>query len=248
MPRPTSVDAGSVVVSVTLTVPVADALKTRNALPPGAICPMNVSVPAVSVGAAGVVDDELSLLLQAAASAETIATSSDRLIRVLKEPLCESDVTQLKDCRMKCMRATTALLGILLLGSACSHNSTTSPSASSTTTTTTVASPTVSETFSGTLPVGGFKFYSFTIAANGTVNVTLNSVAGIGVPSTVQVGLGIGQPAGIDCAATVTATAGANFAKPQATGTFGPGAFCVRVFDVGNLAAPASFNITIAHP
>ena len=251
MPRPTSVDAGSVVVSVTLTVPVADAVKMRNALPPGAIRPMNVSVPAVGVGAVGVVDAESSLLLQAAAataSAETIATRSDRLIRVLKEPLCESDVTQLKDCRMKCMRATTALLGILLLGSACSHNSTTSPSASSTTTPTTVASPTVSETFTGTLPVGGFKFYSFTIAANGTVNVTLNSVAGTGVPSTVQVGLGIGQPAGTDCAATVTATAGANFSKPQATGTFGPGAFCVRVFDVGNLAAPASFNITIAHP
>jgi hypothetical protein len=212
---------------------------------------MKVSVPAVGVGAAGVVDAELSLLPQAVAArdnAQTIVTRSDRLMRVLKKPLCESDVTQLKDCRMKRMRATTALLGILLLGSACSHNSTTSPSASSTSTTTTIAAPTVSETFTGTLPVGGFKFYSFTIAANGTVNVTLNSVTGTGIPPTVQVGLGIGQPAGIDCAATVTATAGANFAKPQATGTFGPGAFCVRVYDVGNIFAPANFNITIAHP
>ena len=37
-------------------------------------------------------------------------------------------------------------------------------------------------------------------------------------------------------------------AAPQATGTVGPGLFCVRVYDVGNLFAPANFNITIAHP
>ena len=158
---------------------------------------------------------------------------------------------------MKRMRATTAAVwtlwavsGVLALcGSACSHNSTTEPSATSTTsTTTTVAAPTVSEAFSGTLPVGGFKFYTFNIAANGTVNVTLNKVSGTGVPATVQLGLGIGQPSGIDCATTLSVTAGSNAAAPQTTGTFGPGVFCVRVFDVGNLFAPAAFSITIAHP
>ena len=151
---------------------------------------------------------------------------------------------------MKRMRATTAaLFGVILLGAAaCSHNSTTAPSTTSTTGTATGAVPTVSESFTGTLPVGGFKFYSFNIAVNGTVNVTLNSVTGTGVPSTVQLGLGIGQPSGIDCAATTSVTAGTTAAAPQTTGTFGPGAFCVRVYDVGNLFAPASFNITIAHP
>jgi hypothetical protein len=151
---------------------------------------------------------------------------------------------------MKRMRATTAaILGLMMFGTACSHSSTTSPSATSTTTTTaTVAAPTVSESFTGTLPVAGFKFYSFNIAVNGTVNVTLNSVSGAGVPATVQLGLGIGQPSGLDCAATTTVTAGITAAAPQTTGTFGPGLFCVRVFDVGNLFAPANFNITIAHP
>jgi hypothetical protein len=151
---------------------------------------------------------------------------------------------------MKRMRATTAaILGLMMFGMACSHSSTTSPSATSTTTTTaTVAAPTVSESFTGTLPVAGFKFYSFNIAVNGTVNVTLNSVSGAGVPATVQLGLGIGQPSGLDCAATTTVTAGITAAAPQTTGTFGPGLFCVRVFDVGNLFAPANFNITIAHP
>jgi hypothetical protein len=151
---------------------------------------------------------------------------------------------------MKRMRATTAaILGLMMFGMACSHSSTTSPSATSTTTTTaTAAAPTVSESFTGTLPVAGFKFYSFNIAANGTVNVTLNSVSGAGVPATVQLGLGIGQPSGLDCATTTTVTAGITAAAPQTTGTFGPGLFCVRVFDVGNLFAPANFNITIAHP
>jgi hypothetical protein len=151
---------------------------------------------------------------------------------------------------MKRMRATTAaILGLMMFGTACSHSSTTSPSATSTTTTTaTAAAPTVSESFTGTLPVAGFKFYSFNIAANGTVNVTLNSVSGAGVPATVQLGLGIGQPSGLDCATTTTVTAGITAAAPQTTGVFGPGLFCVRVFDVGNLFAPANFNITIAHP
>ena len=151
---------------------------------------------------------------------------------------------------MKRMRATTAaILGLILFGSACSHSSTsTSPSGTSTTGTTTGAAPTVSESFTGTLPVGGFKFFSFNIAVNGTVNVTLNSVSGAGVPSTVQLGLGIGQPSGIDCSTTTTVTAGVTAAAPQTTGTFGPGLFCVRVFDVGNLFGPANFNITIAHP
>ena len=68
------------------------------------------------------------------------------------------------------------------------------------------------------------------------------------VPATVQLGLGIGQPSGIDCSATTNVTAGVTAAAPQATGTFGPGLFCVRVYDVGNLFGPANFNLTIAHP
>jgi len=153
---------------------------------------------------------------------------------------------------MKRMRATTArwaMLGILVLSGACSHNSTTDPSLTSTTsTTTTAAAPTVTEQFNGTLPVGGFRFYSFNIAVNGTVNVTLNKVSGTGVPSTVQLGLGTGQPQGNDCTTAASVTANSSFAAPQQTGVYGPGVFCVRVFDVGNLFAPATFSITIAHP
>jgi len=154
---------------------------------------------------------------------------------------------------MKRMRATTARWATLVvvagaLCGACSHDSTTEPSLTSSSSSTSGAAPTVTETFNGTLPVGGFRFYSFNIAVNGTVNVTLNSVSGTTVPTTVQLGLGIGQPAGADCSATVSQTAGSAATAPQVTGTFGPGVFCVRVSDVGNLFAPATFSITIAHP
>ena len=154
---------------------------------------------------------------------------------------------------MKRMRATTGvlwtLLGVLVFCGACSHNSTTEPSNTTTTTTTTAAAPTVTETFNGTLPVAGFKFYTFNIAVNGTVNVTIAKVSGTGVPATVQLGIGIGQPSGTDCSTTITQTAGAaTLPTPHASGTFGPGLFCVRVSDVGNLFAPATFAVTIAHP
>lgn len=142
--------------------------------------------------------------------------------------------------------ARIAMCGLLLLGTACSNNTTTAPTTTTTTPTTTNTTPTISEPFAGTVPVGGAAFYSFNIAVSGTVNVTLNSVSGAGVPATVQLGLGIGQPAGIDCTTTSAVTAASGTA-PQLTGTFGPGLFCVRVYDVGNLFGPAAFKTTIAH-
>ena len=144
-------------------------------------------------------------------------------------------------------RPITALLAVLVaFDAACSHNNTTSPSTTAATTTTTA--PTTSESFVGTLMVGQFMFQSFNIGTNGTVNVTINSVSGSGVPSTVHLGLGIGTPTAYDCTYTSSVTASSTDpAPPQLTGAFGPGVFCVRVWDVGNLSAPANFNITIAH-
>ena len=110
-----------------------------------------------------------------------------------------------------------------------------------------VASPTTTETFSGTLQVGGYSFYSFVVSLNGTVNVTLGSVSVTDVPSTVTLGVAIGTPSGTGCAGgTVTSTPAGT--DPQVTGTYGPGRYCVNVSDVGNLAAPATFIVMIAHP
>ena len=146
------------------------------------------------------------------------------------------------------MRATVIILSVLaLFASGCGGNSTTAPSGTSTTTTTTVAAPTITETWQSVVPVGGFKFFSFGIPATGTVNITLTSVGGQFVPSTVQLGIGIGTPEGQDCTTTQTVTA-ASASTAQISTTEQAGIYCARIFDIGNLFAPATFSVQIDHP
>jgi hypothetical protein len=111
----------------------------------------------------------------------------------------------------------------------------------------TVAEPVATEEFLGTVSVGGTAFYSFTVEQNGTVRITLASVSGANVPGSVWLGLGIGAPAGEDCATTTSLNTQAG-SSPQISGTYGPGIYCARVYDIGNLIAPARFTITIDHP
>lgn len=139
-------------------------------------------------------------------------------------------------------RLYAVALAVLVAGCG---NSPTSPT--TTTTTTTVADPTVNEVFQATVPVGGFSFYSFTVAQNGTVNLTLVEVGGQYVPSTVTVGLGLGVPDGTDCTVSTSANT-ASGTTAQVTATLGPGTYCARVYDVGNLFAPAAFSVAIDHP
>ena len=147
------------------------------------------------------------------------------------------------------LTAATLLVAAALAVSACDNKSSTatSPSSTDTTTTTTVASPTTTELFAGRVAVGGSAFYSFTVVQNGTVNVSLADVGGANVPSTVWLGLGIGTPSAEDCT-TATTVNTASGSAAQLTGTYAPGVYCVRVWDIGNLVAVAAFNVTIAHP
>jgi hypothetical protein len=140
------------------------------------------------------------------------------------------------------------LLAAALVFSGCDDSSSaTSPSDTSSTTTTTVASPTTTDLFAGRVTVGGSTFYSFSVVENGTVNVTLADVGGASVPSTVWLGLGIGTPSGEDCSTSATVNT-APGSSVHLTGTYAPGVYCVRVWDIGNLVAVAAFNVTIAHP
>jgi hypothetical protein len=131
-------------------------------------------------------------------------------------------------------------------GAACDGKTPTTPT-DTTTTTTTVAEPTITESFSGRIGAGGSSFYSFTVGVNGTVNVTLATVGGTGVPATLWLGIGLGTPSGEDCS-TATAVNTAAGTAAQLTGTYAPGVYCARVWDIGNLASAASFDLTIAHP
>lgn len=138
------------------------------------------------------------------------------------------------------------LCALTILLASCSDDTPTSPSETETTTTT-IAEPSTTEEFAGVLTVGGASFYSFTVGAYGTVNVTLSAITGAGVPSSVWVELGLGTPSGEDCAVTSTFN-GAAAESPQLTGTYAASVYCVKIRDLGNLFAPARFTIAIAHP
>ena len=134
----------------------------------------------------------------------------------------------------------------VLLVTGCGSDAITSPTSPGTTTPT-VASPTVTEVFAGTVPVNGSKFFSFATSTYGTINVTLTSVAGEFVPSTVMVGVALGQPSGTECV-TSTSVNTASGASPQIAGAYDAGTYCVRIADIGNLFAAAAFSITVAYP
>ena len=134
----------------------------------------------------------------------------------------------------------------VVLAAGCSDDTPTSPT-TTTSTTPTAASPTITEQFDGVVPVGGSKFYSFTTSTYGTINVTLTAVGGSFVPSTVMLGVGLGQPSGTDCVTTSTVNTAAG-TTAQVTGNFDPAVYCAKVSDIGNLFAPASFSASIAYP
>jgi hypothetical protein len=108
----------------------------------------------------------------------------------------------------------------------------------------------VTETFSGTLPVGGSAFYSFSTATPGTVTATLTGISGAGVPSSVVVNLGIGTLSAFTCSATSTSVqlSGTAAVPTLVTTSEEPGVYCVIISDIGNLFAPATFTVTIDHP
>jgi hypothetical protein len=148
---------------------------------------------------------------------------------------------------VRCFRKCVVVLGFVpaLLGAGCGSG----PTASSPTTPT-PAAPAVTETFAGTLPVGGARFYSFSISVYGTVNATLNSIGGSGIPPTVEVTLGIGTPSGSTCSSTPTPVqvSGDAGVTTQVTATEQPGVYCAIISDAGNLFSPANFTVTIEHP
>jgi hypothetical protein len=130
----------------------------------------------------------------------------------------------------------------------CNNDTPTSPTTTTpTTTTTTTVEPTSSEEFTGTVSVGGFSFYSFTVEQNGIVRITWTSAGGTNVPASVWLGLGLGTPAGEDCVTTTSLNTQAS-TTAQISGTYAPGIYCVKVYDIGNLVAPARFSVTIEHP
>jgi len=121
---------------------------------------------------------------------------------------------------------------VAVLAAACGSESPTSP------TTTTPTSPTT-VTWTPLLPPGGTASRSFTTSQAGTVSVTLTSVP-------VPLGFGIGVP-------RTTGGCLLSTSRVDATGAtmsiaVDQGAYCVEVYDEGNLTTQSGFTVTITYP
>jgi hypothetical protein len=117
------------------------------------------------------------------------------------------------------------------------------------TTSGTVSSPTATrttDTFSGTVQVGGSSFHSFPVSQTGTTDVTLTAAS---PPANVVMGIAIGTTGDGGC--TPLAGASANVvagSTPQLTGLTTSGTLCVQIRDVGQATGPVSYTVTVTHP
>jgi hypothetical protein len=138
--------------------------------------------------------------------------------------------------------AGAVVLGALTTGGC--NNSSTSATAP------TAAAPSISETFTGVVSAldthNGSDFHNFTVTQSGTVNLTLNAA---GPPTTIQMGVGLGQPTAGTCPHTFGAVSPVQ-AGPNVIGStsLNAGTYCVDVYDIGNAAQPINYSVTVAHP
>jgi len=102
------------------------------------------------------------------------------------------------------------------------------------------------DTFNGTVPVGGTDSHPFTVAVAGSVSITLVSTA---PQTTLTMGLGVGTPSSTGSCQFLTGgtTLTPAGSTAQLTGALNAGTYCVAVIDNGNAAGPITYTVTVAH-
>jgi hypothetical protein len=131
-------------------------------------------------------------------------------------------------------RFLAVALGVVLFAPACSDPQ---PPA-----TPTPVTPTITETFTGTLLPIGNNTHPFTVNQIGGLQVSLTNVT----PS-ASVGLAVGTPSGATCIPLSNLTVVASpTAQIVGTATIA-GSFCVSVFDVGNLVEQVDYTVVVTH-
>jgi hypothetical protein len=128
----------------------------------------------------------------------------------------------------------TAIIGVSVLTAGCSD-----PVAPATPSPVT---PTITETFDGTLLVLGANTHPFTVQQVGGLKV---SIANITPSAALNVGVGTSSISGCLVISNLTAVA-STAAQISGTATV-PGAFCVSVSDPGNLVEPVTYTVTVTH-
>jgi hypothetical protein len=137
---------------------------------------------------------------------------------------------------------------ILLVLSVTTAACTSSADTSSLTSTTTSPSATlVTDTFTGTVPVGSSDIHTFVLSQAGELDVTLTAA---GPPPTIFMGIGVGTLSGTSCVflSGSTANVQASTTAQLAGSNIAAGTYCVAVYDIGNQAAPVTYALTVVHP
>lgn len=127
---------------------------------------------------------------------------------------------------------------LALASSACTDDLTTTPTDDTTATTTTT------ETFSDTLTPNGGKTHTFAVTRSGTVTATLASLS---PDNTLTIGLSLGTWNGATCQTVIARdnTQVGNAVVGQASAS---GILCIRVYDIGRLTEPTSYEVLVVHP
>jgi hypothetical protein len=128
--------------------------------------------------------------------------------------------------------AAGALLAVAV--SSCSNPTSTTP---------TTVPATITDTFSGTLAQGSTAAWNFTVGGSGTITITLVSLA---PQSTITMGVGVGSPGTSGCSITSSQENVRVGAPIQ--GTLSAGAYCVALYDLGNMTAANTYTLTVLHP
>ncbi|HET9264766.1 MAG TPA: hypothetical protein VFO14_17075 [Vicinamibacterales bacterium] len=129
------------------------------------------------------------------------------------------------------------LLAVLLVGGACDNGDiVTIPD-----------SPTVTETYTGTVARNGSQIHSFISNAHGAVTATLTAVEPTGSPA---IGFSMGTWDGTICSAVLTNNNAT--VTSQLTGTIvGISSLCIRLFDPFTRVpddAPVNYTVTVVRP
>ncbi len=130
----------------------------------------------------------------------------------------------------------TALLPVVL--GACKKSSTATPAPTPPTPTT--------ETFSGDVPQLGSAVHSFSVAATGSISITLTSMAPL---ATMAIGLAVGSWDGTTCS-VISQSDNVRVGTSGLTGTAVAGNFCAKVYDSGNIPdnTTITYTISVIHP
>ena len=127
-------------------------------------------------------------------------------------------------------------LAVAMVVSACSNDPTTAP--------TTPTPVTLTDTFDGILTQNGAVTHPFITTASGTVVATLSTET---PDAALPIGMSLGTWTGTSCTVVLTndkAVQGSTLVGSAS----GAGSLCLRMYDVGKLTQPVTYQVQVAHP